>query len=131
MDLDAKCWVLLHFMQFDLNLATGLLEINKTTVQVERHRYPFLHTAPPTLYVNGKKSPTGYFGPGIIIFLCNEAVLLSSEKHFVPWRLSQTGLYRYSHFRGHRGDGWDGNEGRTLKLPVISSLKNESMKISF
>lgn len=104
MDLDAKCIVLLQFMQFDLNLATGLLEVNSAS-GVPSSPFSTYSTTNVAMYVNGKKSPTGYFGPGIIIFLCNEAVLLSSKIHFVPWRLSQSGLYRYSHFRGHRLDG--------------------------
>lgn len=36
------------------------------------------------MYVNRKRTPSVYFGPGIIIFLCNEAVLLSSlRRNFV------------------------------------------------
>lgn len=32
----------------------------------------------PLSYTKQEEEPTAYFGPGIIIFLCKEAVLLSS-----------------------------------------------------
>lgn len=67
MDLDAKCIVLCRFpfVRFYLNLATVLLEVNKSTAEVKCHS--------PYTYVHRKRTPCVYFGPGIIIFLCNEA----------------------------------------------------------
>lgn len=97
--------------------------------QVERHFFTLF--CKQRHQQNRKKSPTGYFGPGIIIFLCNEAVLLSSEKHFVPWRLSQTGLYRYSHFKRSQRRRLRWKRRKNLKkLPVISSLTKKKRKRS-
>lgn len=135
-DLDAKYIVLCRFqlMEFDLNLATALPEDSRSTVKVKRHALFYIHPVPPTCTQTGKGPPSVYFSPGIIIFLCNEAVLLPSQRRNIachgdcPRRdCTATHILEVTEEMIEAGIS---ERKKNLEFPAISSLKQRSMKIS-